>query len=186
MKAFPIGSITILTNVTREQEPFIDYHLKDEISTEILAWVKSELFRRNLQNKVIITSYESRSGCVLTIITLALTVTGIASLKDFKDFKESIIELISDISKLWAVIFHKKRPTDKEKKVLLELPKEIQELYKSGEKLLIKIDKETLTIHKIVVMREDLTEEFTTETITRNAITIRKGSSESENETYSD
>ena len=73
MEVLPIGSITIFTNISERQQYLFDADLNQKISDALANRVKIDV-EKKFQDSVVIISYETRIGCIITPILIGIVV----------------------------------------------------------------------------------------------------------------
>jgi hypothetical protein len=200
MEVLPIGSITIFTNISDRQQSLFDTNLNQKVSDTIVNWIKNDFENKFPEATVIILSYETKIGCIITPILIGIIVktaatagagaavgtgltiaavggAGYKFITDYDKVKKNLSAITNDIKNLWLKITHRKKKQDskaaeREIEIYKDMPDELKKYYTSGKDVVIISEKETKTYHKVCVMREDIKEEITKETVEKEVRTI--------------
>lgn len=200
MEILPIGSITVFTNVSDRQKYLFDAELNYKVSDALVNWIRNDFESQFSETKFVIIDYETKVGCIITPILIGIVVetiatagsgallgtgltvagTGAATYKvitDYDKIKKNFGTIANDIKSLWLKITHKKmkegqKAIEREIEIYKDIPDEFKKYYTSGKDVTIISEKETRTYHKVCVMREDVKEEVTKETIEKEIRTI--------------
>jgi hypothetical protein len=114
-----------------------------------------------------------------------LTIAGVGGatykvITEYDKIKKNLRSITDDVKNLWIRIFHKKKwkakqdekEIEREVEIYKDIPDELKKHYTSGKDVVIISEKETLTCHKVCIMRDDIKEEISKETIEKEVRTI--------------
>lgn len=115
-----------------------------------------------------------------TAVGTGLTIAGVGGatykvITDYDKIKKNIKSIGEDAKNLWIRVFHRKKKTERkedvpsEQKVEVydEMPDDLKKYYSAGQDVVIVSEKEILTNHKVCIIRDDIKEEITKETYTK-------------------
>ena len=112
-----------------------------------------------------------------TAVGTGLTIAGVGGatykvITDYDKIKKNIKSIGEDAKNLWIRVFHRKKKTKKKEDNSIEhkvevydrIPDDLKMYYSAGQDVVIVSEKETLTTHKVCIMRDDIKEEIIKET----------------------
>lgn len=120
------------------------------------------------------------ASATATAVGTGLTIAGVGGatykvITDYDKIKKNLKSIGEDAKNLWIRIFHRKKttetkedaPSEQKVEVYEEMPDDLKKYYSTGQDVVIVSEKEILTHHKVCILRDDIKEEITKESYTK-------------------
>lgn len=208
MEVLAIGTLTVFTNVSNQQQYLFDASLNEQVSAAIVDWVKEDTANKFPDAEVVVISYETKTGCIITPVLFGAAIAKVAAasagtaaatgvtlvgtgsavyklVTDYDKIKKNLKAIANDIKGLWLKITHRKAPqykgmpsngNGKETASNIDVFagdfNELERLIKADKNTIIVSEKETITYHKVCLMRGDIKEEIQKEITEKEVKTI--------------
>ncbi|HTN17795.1 MAG TPA: hypothetical protein VL092_08955 [Chitinophagaceae bacterium] len=171
-----LGTFTVFVNISAEQQMFINEDKIIDRVSKLIAYRINKLFLNRFPgSSIAVINYKGSRGCILVVISLEAIIQGITAaglagatykfIKDYDKIKKGLKEIINDVNnwslKIKTRIFTVKPANINATESEIEIIADSEKPFAESSTIFLS-EEETITIHKLTIMRDDFVEEIET------------------------